>query len=308
MQFSEYLKKCREGCKITQEKLAQDLYVHNTELFEALDTGTIGKWERGLTKPKASKQASIIRYFQQLTNKALPFLEDYPIKEVEGLICKAGMNNMIGKSKKHIFDFPSDMMLVDDIEVSSLHNFVGMESVIENNMHLHTDLNHPYSQLSCEQFKEWALHPSNLFLFCQYKGSPLGIMFSARVKPEVFRKIMNFEMKKSDICSDDFASYDEKGSYVLLSFFAFNAKAATLLYIRYYAHLITNQDNIDEVGGVGHSNEGRKIAANMNLDFQKSFTAEDGTKIKSFSQSLANVLTSEHVVKMILSKQECPED
>ena len=308
MQFNEYLKKCREGCELTQEKLAQDLYVHDTDLFLSLDTGTIGKWERGLTKPKASKQASILQYFQMQTNSALPFMEEYEAAEVEGLLCKTGMKNMLGKNKKHVYDFPSSMMSIDDINVMALHQFKGMEQVIENNMFLHKDAVHPYSQLSREQFMEWALHPSNLFLFCEHKGSALGLMFNARVKPEIFKKIMNFEMKKSDICSDDFAPHDEEGSLLLLSFFALNPKAATLLYIRYYAHLIANQDNIVEVGGVGHTEEGKSIASKMNLKFQKSFMSEDGTKIMSYSQSLANVLSSEYMVKMLLSKQECPEE
>ena len=308
MQFNEYLKKCREGCNLTQEKLAQDLYVHDTELFEALDMGTIGKWERGLTKPKASKQASILQYFQAQTNTALPFMEEYQVEEVEGLLCNTGMKNMLGKNKKHVYDFPSNMMSMDDINVMSLHQFAGIEQVIDNNMFLHKEATHPYTRISREQFMEWAVHPSNLFLFCELNGSALGLMFSARIKPEIFRKIMNLEMKKSDICPDDFASYDEKGSLLLLSFFAFNSKAATLLYIRYYAHLIANQDNIAEVGGVGHTDEGRKIASSMNLKFQKSFIADDGTKIMSYSQSLANVLSSEYMVKMLLSKQECPEE
>lgn len=308
MQFNEYLKKCREGCKLTQEKLAQELYVHDTELFLSLDTGTIGKWERGITKPKVAKQASIIQYFQVQTNTALPFLDEYPLEDIEGLLCKMGMNNMLGKNKKHVFDFPSEMMSLDDINVSSLHNFPAMDQVIDNNMHLHTSMNHPYGQLSRDQFMEWALHPSNLFFLCEHKGSPLGIMFISKVKPEIFKKVINFEMKKSDICADDFASYDEMGSHLLLSFFAFNTKAATLLFIRYYAHLIANQDNILEVGGLGHTDEGKKIASSMNLKFKNSKLTEDGTKIVSYSQSLANVLASEHVVKMLLSKQVCPEE
>ena len=308
LQFNEYLKKCREGCKLTQEKLAQDLYVHDTELFEGLDTGTIGKWERGLTKPKASKQASILKYFQLQTNSALPFLDEYQLEELEGLLCKIGMKNMLGKNKKHVYDFPSDMMSMDDINVTALHNFDGMEQVIENNMFLHKDVTHPYSQLSRKQFLEWALHPSNLFLFCEHKGSSLGLMFLVRVKPDIYKKIINFEMKKSDLTTDDFASYDEMGSHMILSFFALNSKAATLLYIRYYAHLIANQDNIAEVGGISHTDEGRNIASKMNLKFHKSFIAEDGIKIMSFSQTLANVLSSEYVVKMLLSKQACPEE
>ncbi len=115
-------------------------------------------------------------------------------------------------------------------------------------------------------------------------------------------------MKRSDIRSDDFASYNEMGSHLLLSFFALNSKAATLLYIRYYAHLIANQDNITEIGGLGHVDEVKKIASKMNLKFKNSLVTDDETKITAYSQSLANVLASEYVVKMLLSKKGCPEE
>jgi len=308
LQFNEYLKKCREGCNITQEQLAHDLYVHNTDLFESIQMGTIGKWERGIAKPKVSKQSSIINYFQLRTGKSLPFLNDYPLEEIESLICKAGMNNLVGENKKYIYDFPSEMMSFDDITVSPIHSTEAMNSLIYNNMHIHMSTTHPYSQLSREQFMEWALHPSNLFLFCEHKGTSLGIMFVLRVKPEIYNKLMNFEMKKSDISSNDFASYDEMGSHILLSFFAMNTKASTLLFIRYYAHLITNQDNIKDVGGIGHLESGKKIASNMNLKFQNSFIADDGTKIMSYGHSISHVLSSEYLCKMFLSKQDCPEE
>ena len=46
----------------------------------------------------------------------------------------------------------------------------------------------------------------------------------------------------------------------------------------------------------------------MNLQYTKSHIAKDGVKIKAYRQTLFNTLASEYVVKMILSKQECPEE
>ena len=74
-------------------------------------------------------------------------------------------------------------------------------------------------------------------------------------------------MKKNDITADDFASSDEEGSSLMLSFFAMNDKTATLLFIRYYAHLIANQKTIDEIGGITIQDEAKKIINNMNRTF-----------------------------------------
>ena len=244
LQFNEYLRQCREENQLTQEQLVSDLYSHDIEKFGSLDTRALGKWEQSVTKPKALKQVSIIKYFQKKIGIALPCWNNYSLEEAESHICKVGMGNLIGKTKKLIYNFPSEMMSVDDISVYPVRNFDNMDSLIETNMHLHQSLNHGSSQLSREQFKEWALHPDNLFLACEHKGTFLGLLFSARVKPEVLDRVVNFEMKKNEVTIDDFASFDEIGSMLLLSFFALNPKVATLLFIRLYAHLIANQNSI----------------------------------------------------------------
>lgn len=308
MHFNEYLKSCREQNHLTQEQLVHDLYIYDIESFEGLDTSTVSKWERGITKPKPSKQVNIIKYFQEKTGAALPCWESYSIKETEDLICRSGMTNLIGKRKELIQSFPSEMMHVDEFKIYPVRNFERMSALLEINMDIHQTLNQKYSQVSLEQFKEWALHPSNLFLACEYKGNFLGLFFTLRLKPEVFDKIMNFEMKKSDITLDDFASFDEMGCNYMLSFYALNQKCATMLFIRYYAHLIANQQNIAQIGLITTLDEVRKVVNNMNLDYYTSKIVENDVEIQTYKQTLPNVLASENVVKMILSKQTCPEE
>ncbi len=308
MHFNEYLKSCREHSHLTQEQLTSDLYSYDIDSFKGLETTTISKWERSVTKPTASKQVNIIRYFQQKTGAALPCWDGYTVEEAESLICKAGMRNLIGKRKKLIYDFPSEMMSVDDMKIYPLRNFERMDVLIEATIHLQQSYTHKYMQVSREQLKEWALRPENLFLACEYKDAFLGLFFTLRIKPEIFNKILNFEMKRSEISTDDFAEPNEIGSGLMIAFFAMNEKAATLLFIRYYAHLIANQKHIDEIGGITIEDEAKKIVTNMNLQFDTSKMTDDGVEIDSFRQTLPNVLASENAVKMLLSKQECPEE
>ena len=98
LQFSEYLRSCREDNQLTQEEIVHGLYIHDMDHFKGLDTSTLSKWERGVTKPKASKQVSIIKYFKSKTGKVLPCWECYSMVETEALICKAGMYNLIAIS------------------------------------------------------------------------------------------------------------------------------------------------------------------------------------------------------------------
>lgn len=307
MKFNTYLKSCREHNTLTQEELVHQLYSYDIELFEGLDTSTLSKWERGITRPKASKQVSMIKYFQKKTGIILPCWETYSVQEAEELICQTGVQNLLGKNKQLVLNFPSNMMQFDDLNVYPVRHFDRMDTLLDLNIDLHKNANHPFAQISLEQFKEWALYPSNLFLACEYKGGFVGLFFSIRLKPEVFQKIINFEMQKSELSLEDFASFDEMGSNFMLSFYALNDKVATMLFIRYYAHLIANQTKIKEIGVITTLDDVKKVVHKMNLQETKSMLSDDQIELKSYKQSLSNVLISENVVKMLFSKLDCPE-
>ena len=308
MQFNEYLRSCRENNHLTQEQLVHDLYSYDIENFEGLDTSTLSKWERSITKPKLSRQLNILKYFQEKTGVALPCWDNYTADETEELICKVGMQNLLGKSKELVLNFPSAMIGADDLNVYQLRNSDMIDEVIAINMDLDKDFNHDSSQLQSDQFKEWALHPSNSFYVCKYQDQFFGLLFTLRLKPEVFKKIMNFEIDEKELTVDDFASFDEMGTSYMISFFAMNEKAASMLFIRYYAHLIANQKNIAEVGLATMMEDAKKLIGNMNLNHYSSRELDNGLKLQTYSETLSNFLACEKVVKMILSKQECPEE
>ena len=52
-------------------------------------------------------------------------------------------------------------MNVENMNIHLLRNFDNMDTLLEVNMDLHQDANHPSTQISLEQFKEWSLHPSS---------------------------------------------------------------------------------------------------------------------------------------------------
>jgi len=165
----------------------------------------------------------------------------------------------------------------------------------------------PFTQISHTHLHKWALNPSNLFLVCQYKGFIIGFIFGLRLKPEVQEQILRFTKPFSELTESDFASFDEPGAYVVTHFFAWNDKAATLLIIRYYAHLIANQHNIESIGATVYYDEGKEILANMNLRVVDIYDTGE-IKITSYRETLSNMLLSENVVKMLFRKEECPEE
>ena len=308
MHFNEYLKQCREQNNLTQEQLTHDLYSFDIDNFEGLSEGTIGKWERGITKPKASKQVSVIRYFQEITGNALPCWDNYTVEEAEEMICKVGMKNLLGKSKELVLNFPSAMIGADDLNAYQLRNSEMIDKIINVNMDLDKDFNQDYTGLQPAQLKEWALNPCHSFYVCEYNDQFFGLLFVLRLKPESFERIMNFEIGERDLTADDFAPLDELGCSYMLSFFAMNEKAASMLFIRYYAHLIANQKVIAEVGVATMMEDAKKLLSNMNLSRHEDKPIDEEKILQTYRETLSNFLACEYVVKMILSKQECPEE
>ena len=308
MQFNEYLKSCRENISLTQEQLAQDLYIFDTECFTSIDSNTLSKWERNIVKPQISKQVLILQYFQEQTHSALPCFDTYNVQEAEEIICKRGMKNLLGNSKELVLNFPSESMQADDLHIYSLRNSENLEKILDINLGLDKDFNHDTTGFHAEQFKAWALHPSSSFFACEYQSQFFGLLFTLRLKPEVFERIMDLKMEERDLSVDDFASFEEIGCNYIISFFAMNEKAASLLFIRYYAHLIANQKVIAEVGLATMMKDAKQLIANMNLLYHGSKSIGKDLEMQTYRETLANFLASEKVIKMILSKQDCPEE
>ena len=267
----------------------------------------LSKWERGVTQPRVLKQVSIFKFFQKVTNKALPCFENYSTEEAEALICESGMKNLLGKSKQLILDFPSSVIGVNDLLVYPVRNSDNMKEYLSINVDLDKDFNHGYSGLSLEKFKTWALNPVNSFFVCEYKEQFFGLLFSLRVKPEVFEALMRFEREERSLQESDLASFEEMGSNYIISFFAMNNKAATLLFIRYYAHLIANQEVIKEVGTATMMEDGEKLIHNMQFEKYGKKVLSNELTLESFRATLPHFFAHEHVLKILLSGQKSLE-
>jgi len=98
------------------------------------------------------------------------------------------------------------------------------------------------------------------------------------------------------------------GSNYIFSFFAMNEKAASMLFIRYYAHLIANQKVIEEVGLSTMMEDAKKMIKNLNLKYCASTMVRESLELQTYRETLPEFLASEKVIKMILSKQDCPEE
>ncbi len=307
MYFSSYLKLCRENSGLTQEELVYALYAYDIDNFKCLDNSMLSKWERNFAKPKASKQVSIIKYFQEQTGTALPWWDEYSVDKIEKMLCKAGMNCLLGKSKDLVLNFPLPALGTDNLHIYQIRNSKMFEQVLQINMDLDKHFNHDIPHLQSAQLKEWAMHPGNSFFICEYHDEFFGLFFSLKLKPEAFEKIMKLEIFESELTADDFASPHEIGCSHMISFFAMNEKIASALFIKYYAHLIRNQKMIAKVGFATMMGDAKKLMENMNFYHYANKMIGKNMELQTYYETLPNFLASENVVKMILFEGKCSE-
>lgn len=306
VQFNEYLKSCREKYELTQEELVQELYNFD-DIFMGLDVGTLSRWERGTTQPNTDKQVNILKLFKSKSNHILSCFEGMDRNLIENEICKRGVKNLIGASKEHILTFPTKSFKMDYTSISHIRTAQDIDKALAMPYSTILNLTGNVYNLSLEDIKKWALHPSNLFLLSEYHEQYSGMLFTLRLKPATYQKIINFEININDIDESDFASFKEKGSNFAIAFFAYNDKNATLLFLRYYAHLIANQDLIENVGATPVLTGAKKIVQKMNMKHYIDKETDKGT-LSSYSATLEDILLNESVLKMLFQKQECPED
>ena len=285
----------------TQQHLVQDLYLYDIDNFKSLVESTLSKWERGSMTPPLHKQISILQYFQGKTGQALPCLDTYSRHETEGLICQTGMQNLLGKSKELVLNFPSEMISSDNLTVYALKDSQTIDKIININIDMDKTFSHDYTQLRPEQFKEWALHSSNSFYVCEYNEQFFGLLFTLRLKTDIFEKIMKFEMDERELTVEDFASFNERGTNYMLSFFAMNEKAGSMLFIRYYAHLIAHQNVIEEIGAITMMDDAKKLLKNMSLHQDSNKVLSETLEFHSYRETLSNFLASEKIMKIIFT-------
>jgi transcriptional regulator with XRE-family HTH domain len=302
MLFSDYLKSCRLKYNFTQEELVSSLYTYHDN-FSKLDVTTYSRWERGVTQPSSDKKIDIINFYQTLCSEVFPCFSHMKKEDIEDELCRVSIANLLGKSKSLILNFPSVMMEVDDMKIFPVTQSDDLDKILKMAYTLDKELSNNFSPLQEKHYKQWAQNPNNFFLITEFQNQFFGMFFTIRLKESIFNKLLNFKMSEDEITENDFADFNEIGCNYILSFFAYNDKAATLLILRYYAHLISHQEFISEVGVLTILEDARKMIDKLHLKHYKTDEVTQGT-LTSHRASLEEVLISESVLKVIFSKEE----
>lgn len=306
MEFKEYLKRCREKHGLTQEKLVQELYFFD-DRFENLDMVTLSRWERGVTQPGIERETLIIRFFRRYEDAVIPCMKNSESEDVEKEFCAIAIRNLLGKNRRLILNFPAGVVQFDDLKTSHVRHAEEIDRLLDIPHRLIDGMAAEHVHMEKEKLKALALYPENLFLYTTFKEEFFGLLFTIRVKKTVFDELMDFRKRPDEIAFEDFAKEGEKGCSYVHAFFAYDDKSATHLFLRYYAHLIANQNLIAEVGAVTGSDGAGKLASRLYLK-KASEKEVGGSRLVSYRAPLEDVLINENVIKMFFKKQRCPQE
>jgi hypothetical protein len=145
-----------------------------------------------------------------------------------------------------------------------------------------------------------------MFWVCEFENEIMGLLLAVKLKQSVFDDMMEGLRQEKDLREGDFAALTENGSIYIVSFFALNKKVASMLFVRYYAHLISHQDYINDLGAATMMQDGKQLIESIGIPFYKTNKIfNDNVQVDTFKASLSNFLSESAVVKMIFSKQNC---
>lgn len=301
--FSDYLRICRENIGATQSEMVDQLLKIDTT-FNSLDATTLSRWERGVSKPALSKQTLIIKYISRYFDRIYPFLEEAEPIEIEKSFCAIGFSKLLGRHKM-VMDFPTNHMDTKLFQVKFYHESEHQMTALRRN---HMIMQEIYGPQLCDQLHEkLAQHPSNYFAICEYQNDYYGHFFALRLKPTVFKRLMDFTMRAEELTVEDIANDDEMGSYYFFGFFSLGELVISLIWIHFYTQLIKQQKSIEDLGAMIVSKEGEIIAKNMNTECINMIDVQD-TTIMNFQASIDQMLITENVVKMLFNPESCPEN
>lgn len=306
MRFSRYLRRCRQRLGLTQEALVTELYLFDDARFEGITPTTVSRWERDVTVPPTGRMADILAYFQSRLDRPLPCVDARDAEAIEALMCEEPIGALF-RPKKMVAALSLEHGAEESFELVTLRHHPRAEELLELNAMLHRGVNTPFTRVDTLQFKEWIDHPGNLFAAVTYRTGFLGLLFALRLKPESFDALLRFERKKSDLAPEDFAAPNEEGSVYMLSFFAISQEVATMLFRRFYAHLIANQERTKEAGFISSFEEAQALARRLNLG-SAGRKKHEGTEILAFRSDLFALMTSSMALKALFPKPGCPSD
>jgi transcriptional regulator with XRE-family HTH domain len=304
MNFGNFLKLCRETHQITQDELAEALYLQDAELFAGVNSSTLSRWERGVSLPSLKRMEGVLTFFQGRARLPFPCLEENDPQRIEEILCEEPVRHLFDRQKSMVNRIEMKSDLFPSFQLVNLRRHEESDVLLELNTMLHLPVNSPYTQVPLEKFQSWLDHPANLFIAVSYRSSFLGLLFTLRLRPEAFQDILTFQRRKEELTARDFAPMDEEGSIYLLSFFAISPTIATMMFTRLFAHLLANQKVIREIGIITSFPDAQDLALKMNL--RPTHRHRDGTEtIYAYRNDPYRFFASDLGMKIFFPKQQC---
>lgn len=300
MTFHTYIKLCRKNLNFTQRELVAELYKFDT-IFRGLDAGALGRWERAVTETPLLKKVKLLEYFFREFDFYFPFLNINDVESIEKKLLAEGVTKFLGKHKDIVMSFPTPQSEENDFTIKLAEKSNHKDTAFATATNICEAMYGEDTYYTAQTLHEYSSFPSSLFFICEYKGQYFGHSFFIYMKPEIYDKVMNFEMDYMDVTTEHLALENEKGSYMSMGLFAMNDKALALLFVRFYAYLIINQKNILKIGTLISDNDAINIARNFGL--QKYAVQDD---LMAYSAELKNVLLTEQIIKILFSPNNAP--
>lgn len=298
MLISEYIKSVRKRLKLTQADFSDELSQYDNTLFDKLDSVTVSRWERSITRPSSERILGIIAYFRQYDDKLLPFYEDLGHDQLEETFDKEILKKIFSANKRQIIDFPLHALDLSKLQIIDLSGSERSSELLNLPFKIHKSMTENYFRLLFDQIVSWAEYPGSFAHVAEVEGHPVGALVGMRLKPEVFDALIRFERPINSLLIEDFAEIGEDASFYFFGFYAYTNIAAVKLFAHFYAYLIRNQNNIYEMGNISVHEIPKNFMVKLGMDLTP-YPSQDEGKF-SHRGTLKEVLLNKDILELFL--------
>lgn len=284
---------------MTQEQFVQMLYNFDDDAFAGVDTVTLSRWENGVSNPPQKRKTNLFLAIQEATGQAFP-LFDATSEENEARFSNAQGQSLAQPNRSPITHVMSGMIEEEAITLQHFRDLPN-KSIMAQLFHaIHFSRSNNALEVAPEHFATLAEHPSAYFLTAMFHDQAFGAILAIKLTESAGDAFFAGELSAKALGEEHFAAADEKGYMAGILFFAYSHNTATRLLMRFYAHLLANQENLLGMGAYVFTTDTQKFLERLGF-YKQTEAISPQESVHLYYASLNEMAANPHILNMIFN-------
>jgi len=233
--FATLLRLCRDAEHLTQKEFAEYLSL-SVPAFEKINTVTLSRWENGISCATLKRKKAFLHYI--FDHRCLNHSECLTYIKKRMTSVREPLQNILDRNYLDIISaFPPFKIEESEFRFDTIANYSDQQLsyLLEIEYSNHPD---NYYTLDVPMLREWCMHESTFALGCELYNEHLGHIILLKVSQKTAEQIIHNQKSVFTLTAEDFISPQERGVYLMHTFFAVNAEIMAYLSLRTFTFLL----------------------------------------------------------------------